>query len=173
MRNRLVDGGCADYESIGVVLGRTALACRGAICKLLKVYKTKGYRGTFGQKRPLGLGEPGENQPRKARRSRERSARVEPGELEAADREEAVEGRRLEEEQAAEAERSSRERAEAEHLAKEEIEGPSQAQVLASMAVGNAYLERLAHREDKAQADQAAESMARGCAQFRGEDGRR
>jgi hypothetical protein len=173
MRHRLVEGGPADYESIGAVVGRTALACRGAMCKLRKVYKVKGYKGTFGVERPFGLGEPGENQPRKARRSRERSARVEPGEVEAADRAAEEEGRLLVEEQAAEDERWSREKAEDERLEKEAMEGPSQAQVLASMAVANTYLERLAHGEDKAQADQAAESMARGCAQFRGEDGRR
>jgi hypothetical protein len=58
MRWRLIDGGNADYKTIGEVVGRTAGACRGEIFKLRLKYDKYGYEGTFGQPRPSGLQDP-------------------------------------------------------------------------------------------------------------------
>lgn len=162
MRHRLVDGGQASNGAIGRLLGRTALAVRGAMCKLRKEYEESGYDQTFGQPRPAGLGEPGENLQRPARPSKAKPSKGKKGKTAAADRASEKEAHRL---------------------AKEEAADLSEAEVLRlateKMAIASQHLRKHAKAQDakaqdaKAQADEAAEWMARGSAQFRGADGRR
>jgi hypothetical protein len=93
---------------------------------------------------------------KRVRRSKAEATHIEPGDMAAAD---------------------GASEAEAHRLAKEEAADLSEDEVVrrATADMGHAvdYLRERAHREDKVRADQAAESMARGCALFRGEDGRR
>ena len=157
MRHRLVDGGQATNEAIGQLLGRTALAVRGAMFKLKDRYQKSGYDQIFGQPRPAGLGEPGENLQRPARPSKAKPSKGKKGKTAAADRASEKEAHRL---------------------AKEEAADLSEAEVLRlateKMASASQHLRKHAKAQDaKAQADEAAEGMARGSAQFRGADGRR
>ena len=167
MRHRLVDGGQATNEAIGQLLGRTALAVRGAMFKLKDRYQKSGYDQIFGQPRPAGLGEPGENLQRPARPSKAKPSKGKKGKTAAADRASEKEAHRL---------------------AKEEAADLSEAEVLRlateKMAIASQHLRKHAKAQDakaqdakdqeaKAQADEAAEWMARGSAQFRGADGRR
>ena len=157
MRHRLVDGGQATNEAIGQLLGRTALAVRGAMHKLREKYNHDGYDLTFGQPRPAGLGEPGENLKKAACRSKAKPSKGKKGKTAAADRAPEKEAHRL---------------------AKEEAADLSEAEVLRlateKMASASQHLRKHAKAQDaKAQADEAAEGMARGSAQFRGADGRR
>ena len=162
MCHRLVDGGQATNEAIGQLLGRTALAVRGAMFKLKDRYQKSGYDQIFGQPRPAGLGEPGENLQRPARPSKAKPSKGKKGKTAAADRASEKEAHRL---------------------AKEEAAELSEAEVLRlateKMAIASQHLRKHAKAQDakaqdaKAQADEAAEWMARGSAQFRGADGRR
>ena len=162
MRHRFVDGGQASNGAIGQLLGRTALAVRGAMHKLREKYNHDGYDLTFGQPRPAGLGEPGENLQRPARPSKAKPSKGKKGKTAAADRASEKEAHRL---------------------AKEEAADLSEAEVLRlateKMAIASQHLRKHAKAQDakaqdaKAQADEAAEWMARGSAQFRGADGRR
>jgi hypothetical protein len=164
-------------DDVGKILGRTGRSCRIAVHNLLKVYRVKGYEGTFGQPRPDGLLEPppkddekvAKEAAAKAAAAAQRAASKKPARHSKAKASGVKKGKKAAADSASERE--------AHRLAKKEAADLSEKEVVriatANMAHASDHLRELAHREAKA-ADEAAERMARGsAAHFRETDGRR